>query len=119
MLILVYCKDKPGGLPLRRATRAEHLEYMIAARERVVFGGPLLSEEGEPIGSVFALNAASRAEADAFLAAEPYCVAGLFEEIRVHPMRQMVPENPAGVLDRELARERAAAARGPGDRAPR
>jgi uncharacterized protein YciI len=105
VLVLVHCQDRPGGLPLRLATRPEHLEYMIAARDRLVFGGPLLSPDGDPVGSVFALRVDSLADADAFLAAEPYHRAGLFAEVRVQPMRQMMPEDPPGVLDRELAGE--------------
>ncbi len=108
MLVLVYCKDKSDGLALRKATRATHLEYMIAAKDHIVFGGPLLSGTGDPVGSVFALRVDSPAEADAFLAAEPYCLAGLFEEVQVHVMRQMMPENPVGVMERELALEHAA-----------
>ncbi|MFC7310747.1 YciI family protein [Streptomyces monticola] len=105
MLVLVYCKDKPDGLALRRATRVEHLEYMIAAKDRLVFGGPLLSDDGDPVGSVFALRVETREEADAFLAAEPYCLAGLFDDVTVHTMRQMMPEQPVGTLERELEKE--------------
>ncbi|MET9384207.1 YciI family protein [Streptomyces sp. NPDC002928] len=108
MIVLVYCKDKPDGLALRKATRATHLEYMIAAKEKIIFGGPLLSGTGDSVGSVFALRVDTRAEVDAFLAAEPYCLAGLFEEVQVHAMRQMMPENPVGTMERELALEYAA-----------
>ena len=110
-LMFVYCLDRPGTQDLRIATRPAHLEYMIAARDRLVFGGPLLSDDGTTIGSMFVLSADDRAQVEAFLADEPYVRAGLFEQVAIHPMVRMVPEAPPGRLDTELAlaRRRAAA----------
>lgn len=110
MIVLVLCRDRPGTQALRLATRPAHLEYMIAARSRLVFGGPLTAEDGLTIGSVFALRVADTSEASRFLASEPYHKAGLFESVVIHPMRQMVPEDSPGLLDTELDRARAAAA---------
>ncbi|MDT3443843.1 MULTISPECIES: YciI family protein [Pseudofrankia] len=110
MIVLVLCRDRPGTQELRRAIRPAHLEYMMAARSRLVFGGPLTAEDGLAIGAVFALRVATTSEASRFLAGEPYHQAGVFESVVVHPMRQMVPEDPPGLLDAELDRARAAAA---------
>jgi uncharacterized protein len=106
MLVLVHCIDKPGSADLRKNTRIAHLEYMIAAKSKITFGGPLLSDDGSTAGSAFAINVESHAEFEEFLAGEPYCQAGLFEKVQVHSLRQMMPENPEGLLDRELANER-------------
>jgi uncharacterized protein len=107
VLILFVCRDGAGKLPLRRATRAEHLRYMIAAQELIVFGGPFLDADGAPVGSVFAMEFASVAEARVWLADEPYSRAGLFEQVTVAPMRQMIPELVPDALRRELDQERA------------
>ncbi|GAB2812134.1 YciI-like protein [Actinocorallia aurea] len=109
MLILVYCLDKPGSQALRVATRPEHLRYMIAARDRLPFGGPLHDDAGVVIGSVFALEVENPADAEEFLADEPYYRAGLFGSVVTHPMVAMVPEAWPGRLAEELVKaERAA-----------
>lgn len=107
MLVIVYCVDRPDSSALRVATRPAHLKYMIAVRDRLAFGGPLLADDGRPTGSVFALHVDELADVEVFLAGEPYCRAGLFSEVRIRPMVQMVPEEPPGRLDAELARAQA------------
>lgn len=109
MPFVVHCIDRPDAGDLRQRTRAEHLEYMIAHNERVAFGGPLQNEDGSKvIGSLMVLSYDTREAVEAFLDAEPYSRAGLFSELRISRFRQMVPENPPGLLMEELARERAA-----------
>lgn len=106
MAFVIYALDRKDAGSLRQDTRLEHLDYMIAARERILFGGPMLSDDGtRTIGSVFALDYAERAAVDRFLADEPYCKAGLFETVAVSPMRVMVPESRPGLLRKERARQ--------------
>lgn len=107
----IFCVDDPGKRGLRQETRAEHLRYMIAHRDRILFGGPLKSEDGlRSIGSAFVLDHGTREEVDRFLAAEPYSAAGLFETVLIHPIAVMVPESRPGFLAEELDRELAAVA---------
>ena len=109
MAFVVYCVDKPNSLGLRRRTRAAHLEYMIRHKPLVLFGGPIMSDAGEvPVGSLMVVDLDSRAEVEAFLGAEPYNVAGLFESVLVRSFRQMVPEVRPDLLEEELRRERSA-----------
>lgn len=111
MAFVIYALDRKDAGSLRRDTRLAHLDYMIAARERILFGGPMLSDDGaRTIGSVFALDHADRASVDRFLADEPYCKAGLFESVSISPMRVMVPEPRPGLLDEERARQAGAPA---------
>lgn len=111
MLFCVTCIDKPNSAVLRAATRAVHLEYMIAAAERLRYGGPLIDEQsGGSAGSLFVIDLPGRAELDAFLADEPYNRGGLFQSVTVRVIRQMVPEISPGFLLQELARERTAGA---------
>nr|MDT0665958.1 YciI family protein [Micromonospora sp. DSM 115978] len=100
--MIVYCVDRPGTERLRTATRPAHLEYMIAVRHRIAFGGPLRSDAGTTIGSVLAIEVEDRAELEAFLAAEPYVRAGLFARGEGQAMVQRVPGQPPGRLDAEL-----------------
>lgn len=73
MMFAFICFDNPGEADLRQRIRAEHIEYMIAVKDRTAFGGPLLAEDGETsIGSIFAIDFKNRAKAEAFIAEEPY-----------------------------------------------
>jgi uncharacterized protein YciI len=110
MRFLIYCIDDPKKPGSREKMRAEHLRYMIAHRDRILFGGPLRNaEDTRSIGSAFALDYDARADVDAFLAAEPYCAAGVFSSVTVHPLHVMVPERHPGFLDKQLEQELARA----------
>lgn len=104
----IHCHDDPHKPGLRERLRAAHLEYMIAHRDLILFGGPMKDADGRSIGSTFALRYETREQVDAFLAAEPYFVNGLFRSVEVNPMAVMVPEVHPGFLDEELERQRRA-----------
>lgn len=109
MPFVVYCTDDPQSGNLRKRTRAIHLEYMIANKHNVLYGGPLQTDDGTVIGSLMVLQFDRRQDVDIFLGAEPYSQSGLFSEVRIFRLRQMVPESPPGLLMMELERERAIA----------
>jgi len=107
MLFTFICLDKANSADLRMRIRAEHIEYMIAVKDKTVFGGPLLSDDSEvSVGSIFAIDFADRAAAENFIKAEPYSREGLFEKVMIYPWRQMVPEVEEGFLLKELDRQR-------------
>lgn len=87
MIFTLICKDKPGHLETRMSTRPEHVEFLngLNASGKLTFAGPLLDDEGKPIGSLVALNVADRAEAEAIAAADPYTHAGLFSSTEIYP----------------------------------
>ena len=85
MLFVITCLDKPDSLAIRQAARPAHLDY--AGANGIVFGGPLLDEAGQPIGSMLVIEAADNAAAKAFAAADPYAQAGLFASTAIHPWR--------------------------------
>lgn len=87
MLFILICKDKPGGLETRLATRPVHLDYLGGLNDKGVikFAGPFLGEDGKPIGSLLAVEAADKAGAKAIADGDPYAKAGLFETVEVHP----------------------------------
>jgi uncharacterized protein YciI len=87
MLFAITCTDKPGAANLRAATRPAHIAHLSANAGRVLLGGPLLSPEGQAVGSLLVVEAADRAEAEAFAAADPYFQAWLFESVAIRPFR--------------------------------
>jgi uncharacterized protein YciI len=91
-MFMVHCKDKPGHLQTRLDNRAAHLEHLKAHLDKVVLAGPLQTEDRQGmIGSLLVLDFADRAQLDAFLAADPYAKAGLFESVIVTPFKKVLP----------------------------
>ena len=76
---------KPIPRPSRTATRPAHLEYLAAVSEQVKLGGPCLDDQGQMNGSMLVIEAADRAAAEAFAAADPYAKAGLFQSVSIRP----------------------------------
>ena len=95
MLFAISCTDKPGSLELRLATRPAHLEHLKAEVGRILLGGPVLDAAGNPCGSLLVVEAADRAEAEAFAAADPYAKAGLFESVAIRPYRVVFKDGQA------------------------
>ena len=83
---LLIATDKPNALELRMATRQAHLDY-VRGSSLVKIGGPMLNDAGEMAGSMLVLEAEDQAAAQAFAAADPYAVAGLFEKVELRPFK--------------------------------
>lgn len=87
MLFSFYAMDKEDSLELRKQTRPAHLEHLSAAANfnlRVVAGSPMLNDNGDMIGSLVVVDADNKADAEAFFAADPYQLAGLFASTRLY-----------------------------------
>ena len=83
---ILICRDKPGALEVRLATRPSHLAY-IEATGLVQAGGALLDDEGRPEGSVIIIEAENIAAARAFSENDPYALADLFASVEIKPWR--------------------------------
>ncbi|MDP2121454.1 MAG: YciI-like protein [Hoeflea sp.] len=85
MLYALMCKDKPGSLELRMATRPPHVEFLkgLEAQGVLKMAGPLLGDDEKPIGSLVVIAASDKAEAEAIAARDPYAIAGLFASVEI------------------------------------
>jgi uncharacterized protein YciI len=92
MQFMAYCLDKVGALTIRMANRPDHVEYLAAHKDKLIFAGPLLDHDESMIGSLLVLEVASRGEMDIFLADDPYAKAGLFQSVTVHGVRKAFPK---------------------------
>jgi uncharacterized protein YciI len=93
MLYVIHCIDKPDSAEVRAATRAAHLGYLTTYGEKLVAAGPTLSEDGETMtGSRLILDFADHAEAEAFVAGDPYTMAELFESVTIQPWKKVFPK---------------------------
>ncbi len=101
-LFAVLTVDKPGMAGARAAIRQTHLDYLADHADIVVLGGVTYGADGEKDGSVWILNLPDRKAAEAFVAAEPFVKAGLFQSVRVRRMNKG-QWNPAAAEGAESA----------------
>ena len=86
MKFVVHCLDHPHALPTRLANYEAHKAYLASAKVATVVSGPLVADDGETmIGSMFIVEAASKAEVVAFNAADPFARAGVWARVEIHP----------------------------------
>ncbi|HEX3364063.1 YciI family protein [Phenylobacterium sp.] len=89
-LFVLACFDKPNSLDLRMATREAHLAYAGEHRAMIKVAGPLLDAADAMAGSLFILEAESRAQVEAFNAADPYQKAGLFGQVEIRGFKASI-----------------------------
>jgi uncharacterized protein len=99
MLYALIGDDAPDSLPKRLAARPAHLERIqqLQSEGRLVLAGPMPAiDSPDPgpagfSGSLIVAEFASLAEAQAWLEADPYVVAGVFARAIARPFRQVLP----------------------------
>lgn len=92
MIFAIICMDKPDHGHVRTDNRPLHLQYLEANTDRVVFAGPLLSDDGDGmIGSLLVMDFDHRAAAADFAANDPYARAGLFETVTIVRWKKVIP----------------------------
>jgi uncharacterized protein len=107
MPYFVICLDKPETREKRSEMRLAHLEYVDRHLAKFIFGGPLLSDQSDlRTGMVFMLDCPTRADAEAFMADEPYTRSGVFESVVIRRFLQVFPEQQPGYFSRLLRAER-------------
>lgn len=89
MLFALMCDDKPGGIEIRKANRADHLAYLKETGV-VVQAGPFLDADGAMTGSLVVIDVADRDAAEAWVAGDPYGKAGLFARVTIRPWHRVI-----------------------------
>ncbi|MDO9277439.1 MAG: YciI family protein [Polaromonas sp.] len=93
MIYIFHLLDKPDRATLRQSVRPEHKIYLAAVADRIAFAGPLLADDGQTmVGSLLAIDFESRQAADAWLASEPFNLAGLYASREVHGFANLWPQ---------------------------
>ncbi|MEJ2535254.1 MAG: YciI family protein [Gammaproteobacteria bacterium] len=99
MWYAIFARDNPDSLPLRKAARPAHLERMRRLRDegRVLTAGPLPAiDAADPgpagfAGSILVLEFEDLEAARAWMAADPYVEAGVYEGFEVFPYLPVMP----------------------------
>jgi uncharacterized protein YciI len=87
MLFAIHALDRPDALPTRLANYEAHKAFLSDTSRfgvRIVMSGPLVSDDGERmIGSLFLVEAPSRAAVEAFNQADPFFAANIWEKVTI------------------------------------
>jgi uncharacterized protein YciI len=93
VIYMLRLLDKPGASALRDAVRPAHKAYLGQVADRIAFAGPLVADDGVAmVGSLLAIDFASREAAMAWLADEPFTRAGLYAGTEVHAFVNLWPQ---------------------------
>lgn len=91
MLFVIFCIDRPGAEDRRKQAIQAHIAYLATNPIKVVMSGPLTTDDGgKAIGSLFLVDAASRAEVERFQRADPFFNAGIWETVEVRAFNKRV-----------------------------
>ncbi|NKB50526.1 MAG: hypothetical protein GKS02_14310 [Alphaproteobacteria bacterium] len=82
---LITARLRPdGGAEARASANEAHVAYLRAHRDQLRFAGPLQNDEASAAtGSLTLLDAPDRAGAEAWIASEPYNLAGAFGSVDI------------------------------------
>ncbi len=90
MKFVILGKDGPDGTVKRPLYREAHLARLEewAQQGKVILAGPLTDKTG----SLIVVEADSLEEVQAFASSDPYMLHGVFQEVTVHPFKQVFPQ---------------------------
>ncbi|MEP9352563.1 YciI family protein [Xanthobacter sp. KR7-65] len=89
MPYMIETFDKPGTLDLRARVRDEHLAFLAENAKLLLACGAKLDDDGNAAGGgLYVVALETRAEAEAFIAADPFHKAGLFERVAITRWRK-------------------------------
>jgi len=99
MLYVLMGEDAPGKLDARLAVRPAHLARLESLRDegRLIVAGPMPAiDSPDPgpagfFGSLIIAEFASQADAEAWLATDPYVTDGVFARTSVKPYKKVLP----------------------------
>jgi uncharacterized protein YciI len=81
--------DKPGSQAIRAQHRPAHLGFLAEHATKLLACGAKLHDDGSDMGGgIYVLDTEDRAEAEAFIAADPFTTARLFERVSITRQRR-------------------------------
>lgn len=87
MLFAIHAIDRAGALPRRLENYDAHKAFLSdtsAFGVAIVMSGPLVADDGTTmIGSLFLIEADSRATVEAFNAADPFRKADIWQQVTI------------------------------------
>ena len=69
------------------------MEFLKTHSGKIVFGGPLKNTlDGPSTGALIVVDCATRKEAEALIAADPFYRGGVYESVAVRAFKQVFPQ---------------------------
>eukprot|EP01035_Chromulina_nebulosa_P064986 gene64986-biopygen47581 len=100
-LFACLCTIDEARLDIFGCLRADHYDFLVLQQQRIRFGGPArVADGGRPETMIIIVDAADLADAEAWIASEPYNAHGGFSQVVVRPWSQVIPETEPGILAR-------------------
>lgn len=88
-MYLIQTFDKPGIAERRLAIRMDHLRYLDENKEVLAACGAKIDEDtGQPTGSIYIVDVPSQADAEQYIANDPFALADLFSRVEITPFRR-------------------------------
>ncbi|MFT4809225.1 MAG: hypothetical protein ACI9LX_002568 [Paraglaciecola sp.] len=99
MWYVIYSEDVENSLPLRKKTRAAHLEriQLLVDQGRVLVAGPCPAIDSEDpgeagfTGSLVIAEFNSLGQAQQWADTDPYAIAGVYQKVVVKPYKKVLP----------------------------
>ncbi|MFT6777127.1 MAG: hypothetical protein ACJAV1_001040 [Paraglaciecola sp.] len=99
MWYVIYSEDVENSLPLRKQTRAAHLERieLLVDQGRVLVAGPCPAIDSEDpgeagfTGSLVIAEFSSLEDAQQWADTDPYAIAGVYQKVVVKPYKKVLP----------------------------
>ena len=89
----IICFDRPDSAALRDKHRAAHQEFLKKNSKAIVFGGPLKdTPDGPSTGALIVVDCATREEAEALIAADPFKQGGVYASVAVRAFKKVFPQ---------------------------
>ena len=83
MPYLIHFTPHPDRLHLAKQHFEAHVAYLDRHVDRILAAGSLRDESGIPVGGLVLLDVETRAEAEAFMAEEPFAMSGLNQSMTI------------------------------------
>ena len=99
MWYVIYSEDVENSLPLRKQTRAAHLEriQLLVDQGRILVAGPCPAIDSEDpgeagfTGSLVIAEFNSLEDAQQWADTDPYAIAGVYQKVVVKPYKKVLP----------------------------
>jgi uncharacterized protein YciI len=89
----IVCFDRKDSAALRDKHRAAHQDFLKAHSKRILYGGPLKdAADGPSTGALIVVDCATRAEAEALIAADPFQQGGVYASVAVRAFKKVFPQ---------------------------
>ena len=89
----IICFDHANSAPLRDKHRAAHQDFLKRNSPRILYGGPLKdAADGPSTGALIVVDCATREEAEALVAADPFKQGGVYASVAVRAFKKVFPQ---------------------------